>query len=57
MFHAAGILLRCFRVNSRAYQPLRKKLMPLIDFFCDFQTRTCQMEKSILIHCQKASIP
>ena len=57
MLYSAGISLRSLRVNACGDKLLGKKTMSLIDFFGNLTPYIGQMERVILIHCQKATIP
>ena len=57
MFYPASVLLRRFSVYASSHKLLRKELIAFIDFLCHFPAYIGQVEKSILVHCQKAAIP
>ena len=57
MFHPAGVLFRRFTVNTGSDELLCKELMAFIDFFRHFLAYVGQVEKSILVHRQKTTVP
>lgn len=57
MLHPASVLFRRFTVNTGSDELLCKELMAFIDFFRHFLTYVGQGEKSILVHCQKTTVP
>ena len=57
MLHPAGVLFRRFTVNTGSDELLCKELMAFIDFFRHFLAYVGQVEKSILVHRQKTTVP
>lgn len=57
MLHPASVLFRRFTVNTGSDELLCKELMAFIDFFRHFLAYVGQGEKSILVHCQKTTVP
>lgn len=57
VFYPAGILLCSFPVYTGGYKLLCKELMAFIDFFRHFLAYVGQVEKSILVHPQKTTVP
>ena len=57
MLHPAGVLFRRLTVNTGSDKLLCKELMAFIDFFRHFLAYVGQVEKSILVHPQKTTVP
>lgn len=57
MFYPASVLLRRFSVYASSHKLLRKELMAFIDFLCHLPAYIGQVEKSILVHPQKTTVP
>ncbi len=57
MFYPAGVLLCRFLIDTGSDKLLRKESVPFINFLGNLPAYVCQMEKTIFIHGQKATVP
>ena len=57
VFNTTGIGLRSFGVNACGDKLLGKEAVTLVDFFGYLAAHIGQMEKVILVHCEKAAVP